>query len=46
MEKYIDMNTGLRTKATNDFEKGLYKLMKNAVFGKTCENIERGSILG
>ena len=41
MKPYIDFNTQKRKEATKDADKNLFKLLNNAVYGKSMENFRK-----
>jgi hypothetical protein len=45
MKPYVDFNTEKRQQARNEFEKNFFKLMVNAIFGKSMEDVRNHSIV-
>ena len=43
MKSYINFNTQKRNKSINESDKTCFKLMNNAIYGKTMENMKQQS---
>ena len=41
MKPYIGFNTERKKKSTNEADKNLFKLLNNALYGKTMENMRK-----